>query len=92
MKSIIDCFYLIKKVFDASGFPIIASSHLLTAKANERETPYSLFERCLLKAEIWRATVMYSPQDSVSSTAVVEVTGRHSNLLKVPGGQTEKLG
>ena len=47
---------------------------LLRGNKKRQETPESLFGRRLLKVEIWRATVTYSPQDFASTTAVVEVT------------------
>ena len=64
-----------EKIFDVSGFPVILHLPcvLLAVKANERETPLSLFGCHLLKVEIWWAAVTYSPQDSASTMAVVEV-------------------
>ena len=64
-----------KKIFDVSGFPVMLHLPciLLAVKANEWETPLSLFGRLLLKVEIWWAAVTYSPQDSASTMAVVEV-------------------
>ena len=64
-----------EKIFDVSGFPVILHLPciLLAAKANEWETPLSLFGCHLLKVEIWWAAVTYSPQDSASTMAVVEV-------------------
>ena len=61
--------YLTFLVFQLLRLPCI----LLAAKANERENPLSLFGRRFLKVEIWWPAVMYSPQDSASTTAVVEV-------------------
>ena len=73
-----------KKLFDVSGFPVMLHLPciLLAVKANERETPLSLFGRHLLKVEIWWAAVTYSPQDSASTMAVAEVA--IAILLKVP--------
>ena len=64
-----------KKIFDVSGFPVMLHLPciLLAVKANERETPLSLFGRLLLKVEIFWAAVTYSPQNSSSTSAVVEV-------------------
>ena len=64
-----------EKIFDVSGFPVILHLPciLLAVKANERETPLSLFGRHLLKVEIWWAAVTCSPQDSASTMAEVEV-------------------
>ena len=64
-----------EKIFDVSGFPLILHLPciLLAAKANEWETLLSLFGCHLLKVEIWWAAVTYSPQDSASTMAVVEV-------------------
>ena len=64
-----------EKIFDVSGFPVMLHLPciLLAVKANERETPLSLFGCHLLKVEIWWAAVTYSPQDSASTMAVVEV-------------------
>ena len=64
-----------EKIFDVSGFPVMLHLPciLLAVKANERETPLSLFGCHLLKVEIWWAVVTYSSQDSASTMAVVEV-------------------
>ena len=64
-----------EKIFDVSGFPVILHLPciLLAVKANEWETPLSLFGRHLLKVEIWWAAVTCSPQDSASTMAEVEV-------------------
>ena len=84
-----------KKIFDVSGFPVILHLPciLLAAKANERETPLSLFGRHLLKVEVWWAGLTYSPQDSASPTAVVEVAiAICLKSLKTEGGSALHTG
>lgn len=65
-----------KKVFDASGFPVITVRLpyvLLTAKVNARGNHAVTVWVRYLKVEICRATVTYFLQDSASMTAVVVV-------------------
>ena len=84
-----------KKIFDVSGFPVMLHLPciLLAVKANERETPLSLFGRLLLKVEIWWAAVTYSPQDSVFTTTVVEVAiAICLKSLKTKGGSAHHTG
>ena len=84
-----------KKIFDVSGFPVMLHLPciLLAVKANERETPLSLFGRLLLKVEIWWAAVTYSPQNSSSTSAVLEVAiAICLKSLKTQGGSTLHTG
>ena len=84
-----------KKIFDVSGFPVMLHLPciLLAVKANERETPLSLFGRLLLKVEIWWAAVTYSPQNSSSTSAVVEVAiAICLKSLKTKGGSAHHTG
>ena len=84
-----------KKIFDVSGFPVMLHLPciLLAVKANEWETPLSLFGRLLLKVEIWWAAVTYSPQNSSSTSAVVEVAiAICLKSLKTKGGSAHHTG
>ena len=83
------------KIFDVCGFPVILHLPciLLAAKANERETPLSLFGCRLLKVEIWWAAVTYSPQDSASTTSIVEAAiAICLKSLKTKGGSAHHTG